>query len=740
MRSPLTIILATVVAAAAAGAGVAPGTPAAAARAVAAPAALPGALPAAAAQAAPAVAPPVARPAGQAAAGPSLASATPAPGPITAPVMGWNSWNKFGCNIDEALIRSTADAMVSTGLRDLGYTYVNIDDCWMASTRDAQGRLQPDPTRFPGGIKALADYAHARGLKLGIYSSAGTLTCQRRPASLGHETIDAQTWASWGIDLLKYDNCASDGTPAADRYKAMGDALKATGRHIVYSICNWGREEPWIFGPNVGGSQWRTTGDIANNWTSVMSLLDQQVGLEAFARKGYYNDPDMLQVGNGGLTAAENVAHFSLWSLLSSPLLLGNDLRSVPANTMSVISNAEVVAVNQDWGGSQGRKVADAGDSEVWAKPMSDGSVAVVLLNRAAAAATVSTSAAALGLGGSSAYSLRDLWTGATSTSTGAVSATVPSHGVVMYRIGRAGTASVAPPAAGTYQVSDMSWLASSNGYGPVERNMSNGGTAAGDGVPMKIGATTFTKGIGAHANSAVHVHLGGACRTFTAQVGVDAESGTAGSVRFQVYGDGELLAYTGAKTGGQQPTRVTVGTAGYRNLELRVSDNHNGITSDHADWGAPTLTCGAATGAGSFASDRAWTTSTSGFGPAERDRSNGERPADDGSVITVNGVSYPKGIGTHPASDIALPLGGACARFTAVAGVDAESGARGTVVFSVVADGVTLFTSPTVTPTTPVPVDVDLTGRTELRLVVAGTADGVTSDHADWAGARLLC
>ncbi|WP_203996641.1 NPCBM/NEW2 domain-containing protein [Virgisporangium aurantiacum] len=670
---------------------------------------------------------------------PAVASATPAPGPISAPVMGWNSWNKFGCNIDENLIKATADAIVSTGLRESGYTYVNIDDCWMASTRDAQGRLQPHPTRFPGGIKALADYVHARGLKLGIYSSAGNNTCQGLPASLDHEVVDAQTWASWGIDLLKYDNCGNPGRPALERYKAMGDALKATGRHIVYSICNWGREDPWVFGPNVGGSLWRTTGDISASWASVVSLLDQQVGLEAFARKGYYNDPDMLEVGNGSLTATENAAHFSLWSVLAAPLILGNDLRSVPAATLSVLRNADVIAVNQDWGGSQGRKIADAGDAEVWAKPMSDGSVAVVLLNRGAATATVSTSAAALGLGGSSAYGLRDLWTGATSTSTGAISASVPSHGAAMYRVSRSG-ALAAPPAAGTHQVSDLPWLASSNGYGPAERDESNNTTAAGDGVPLKIGTTSFAKGIGAHADSAVHVYLGRACRTFTTQVGVDAESGTAGSVRFQVYGDGRLLAYSDVKTGGQAPTRITVGTAGYTTLELRVTDGRtNGITSDHADWGSPTLTCGAA-GTGSSVSDRTWASAVSYFGPAERDRSNGERPAEDGSVITVNGVHYPKGIGTHAASDVAVALDGACTRFTAVAGIDAETANRGTVVFSVVADGVTLYTSPTVTSTTPVAVDVDVTGRTTLHLVTANTADGTTYDHADWADARLLC
>ncbi|WP_433609676.1 NPCBM/NEW2 domain-containing protein [Dactylosporangium sp. CA-139114] len=669
---------------------------------------------------------------------PASATATPQPGPLTAPVMGWNSWNRFGCNIDENLIKATADALVSTGLRDAGYTYVDIDDCWMASTRDAQGRLRPDPVRFPGGIAAIATYVHARGLKLGIYSSAGTATCQGLPASLDHETTDAQTWASWGVDLLKYDNCNNQGRPAYDRYKAMGDALKATGRAIVYSICNWGDDQPWVFGPDVGGSSWRTTGDINASWGSITSILDQQAGLEPFARRGFYNDPDMLEVGNGSLTQDENIAHFSLWSLLSAPLLLGNDLRSVSATTLGILRNADVIAVNRDWGGSQGRRIADSGDQEVWAKPMSDGSVAVVLFNRGAATATVSTSAAALGLAGSSSYATKNLWTGATGTTTGALSASVPSHGVAMFRVTRAGSLSGAP-AAGTYQVSDMTWAASSNGWGPVERDRANGEQAAGDGGTLNIGGTTFAKGLGAHADSAVQVYLGRACRTFTAQVGVDNETGTAGSVRFAVYGDGRLLGYSGVKTGGQAPTRLTVSTGGYLNLELRVTDARtNGITSDHADWGSPTLVCGGA-GSGSAVSDRTWGATSNGWGQPERDMSNGEQAAADGSVITVGGVSYPKGVGAHAASDITVPSAG-CTRFTAVGGLDAEVGTSSTgVTFSVLGDGTTLYTSPTVTAGAPVAIDVDVTGRSSVRLVLGG-AGSIDYDHADWADARLVC
>ncbi|GIF50111.1 alpha-galactosidase [Asanoa ferruginea] len=668
---------------------------------------------------------------------PSPAAASTPVVPITAPPMGWNSWNKFGCNIDENLIKQTADAIVANGLDALGYRYVNIDDCWMASTRDAQGRLQPHPTRFPGGIRALADYVHARGLKLGIYESAGTATCQGLPGSLDHEVVDANTFALWQIDLLKYDNCNNQGRPDAQRYQAMGDALKASGRAIVYSICNWGGAEPWVFGPRVGGSLWRTTGDISDNWGSVLSLLDQQNGLEPFARNNGFNDPDMLEVGNGGMTATEYTAHFSLWALLNAPLLLGNDLRSMSAQTLGIIRNAEVVAVNQDWGGSQGRKLRDFGETEVWAKPMSDGGVAVVLFNRTTASATISTSAAEVGLGGSTGYSLRNLWTGATSTSTGAISATVAAHGVAMFRVNRSGTLAAAP-AAGTHQVGDLAWLASSNGWGPAERNRANGEQAAADGGTLTINGTSYAKGVGAHADSAVHVYLGRACPLFTASVGIDDEvSNAAASARFQVYGDGRLLAYSGIKRAADGPTRLSVSTGGYSTLELRVTDGRGDNTYDHADWGAAALTC-TAPGTGSTPAF----SGSNGWGPAERDQSNGEQAVGDGLVPTVGGVSYVRAIGAHAPADLTVALGGTCERFTATAGIDGEvTSATARVVFSVLADGTQIYTSAPVTVASgPVSIDLDVTGRSALRLVVGDGGNGVDYDHADWADARLLC
>ncbi|GII77382.1 alpha-galactosidase [Sphaerisporangium rufum] len=357
------------------------------------------------------------------------------------PQMGWNDWNSFGCNVNDGLVRQTADIMVSSGMKDAGYTYVNIDDCWSTKSRNAAGDLVPDPQKFPNGIKAVADYVHSKGLKLGIYSSAGTTTCAGYPASLNYERRDAALWASWGIDYLKYDNCGDhQGKNGQQRYTAMRDALAATGRQILYSLCNWGQESVWTWGMATGNS-WRTTGDIQANWGSITSLLDQQVGLENYSGPGGWNDPDMLEVGVGSLNGTEGRAHFSLWALLNAPLIAGNDLRTMSADTRTILTNTEVIAVNQDWGGKQGHKISDNGNLEVWRKPMSNGSVAVVLLNRGTSTATVSTTATALGLGSGGSYSVRDLWAHSTAASSGTISASVPGHGAAMYIVSGGGPA-----------------------------------------------------------------------------------------------------------------------------------------------------------------------------------------------------------------------------------------------------------------------------------------------------------
>jgi len=358
------------------------------------------------------------------------------------PPMGWNSWNKFQCEVNEELIRRTADALVETGLRDAGYVHLNIDDCWHGS-RDAEGFIHPDPARFPNGLEAVADYVHSKGLKLGIYSDAGTETCGKRPGSLGYEEKDAQQYARWGIDYLKYDWCNTEGLKAPEAYAKMRDALAKTGRPMVFSICEWGNSQPWTWAATVG-NLWRTTGDIGICWEKkacphdwqigVMNILDLQVGLEEYAGPGHWNDPDMLQVGNG-LSDVEDRAHFSLWALLAAPLLAGNDLGNMSAATKETLTNREVIAVDQDPLGIQGRKVRDDGAEEVWARPLRGGAMAVVLLNRGDAPVRMKLTWQELGLAGKP-VAVRDLWRKSDLGSfEHGYSDAVPPHGVVMLRL-----------------------------------------------------------------------------------------------------------------------------------------------------------------------------------------------------------------------------------------------------------------------------------------------------------------
>ncbi|MBD0734871.1 ricin-type beta-trefoil lectin domain protein [Streptomyces sp. CBMA29] len=350
------------------------------------------------------------------------------------PQMGFNDWNAYGCNVSESLIKSTAQAMHTNGMQSAGYGYVNIDDCWMTHSRDSGGHLVPDPAKFPDGIKGTADYVHSLGLKLGIYEDAGTATCAGYPGSLGHETTDAQSFASWGVDYLKYDNCSNSGVDAQARYTAMRDALAATGRPILYSLCNWGQDNVWTWGAGVGNS-WRTTGDINASYSSMLSIFHSNVGLASYAGPGHWNDPDMLEVGNGSLTTTESRTEFSLWSEMAAPLIVGTNVASASATTLATLTNTRVIAVDQDSLGKQGTMVSSSGGLDVLAKPLANGDVSVALFNETGSTATISTTAAAVGKTGASGYTLTDLWSGATSSTSGAISASVPAHGTVMYRV-----------------------------------------------------------------------------------------------------------------------------------------------------------------------------------------------------------------------------------------------------------------------------------------------------------------
>lgn len=306
------------------------------------------------------------------------------------PPMGWNTWNKFACNVDENLIRSAADALVSSGLRAAGYNYIVIDDCWHGE-RDSLGFIHPDAKRFPNGIKALADYIHSKGLKMGIYSDAGAKTCGGHPGSRGHEYQDAIMYAKWGIDYLKYDWCDTEGLKAEGAYTTMRDALHTAGRPIVFSMCEWGTAKPWTWAKDVG-HLWRTTGDIYHcfdcedkhvGWSSwgMLQILDMQEGLRKYAGPDHWNDPDMMEVGNG-MSPSEDRAHFSMWCMLAAPLMAGNDIVNMSEDTKSILTNKEVIALDQDPLGVQGFKYSSKDSLETWFKPLSNGDWAVCFLNR----------------------------------------------------------------------------------------------------------------------------------------------------------------------------------------------------------------------------------------------------------------------------------------------------------------------------------------------------------------------
>jgi alpha-galactosidase len=359
------------------------------------------------------------------------------------PQMGFNTWNKFGCNINEQLARDTADAMIEAGLDKLGYVYLNLDDCWQVS-RDNNSKIVEDPNTFPSGMKALADYVHSKGLLFGLYSDAGYATCAGRPGSLGYEEIDAKTYAEWEVDYLKYDNCNSDGTDPEHRYPVMTKALKNSGRDIFFSMCEWGVNNPAEWARSVGNS-WRTTGDIYDSYGSMLSIAEQNEPLWRRAGPGGWNDPDMLEIGNGGMTFEEYKTHFSLWCLMKAPLLIGCDLTKASKETIEILSNTEAIAVNQDAMGVQGHRVwsdkggnvevngdIPTGDLEVWAGPLMSGDFAVILFNKSGETASITANFEDCGLRKGDTAAIRDIWEHkdiGTFTET-YTAEEIPSHGV----------------------------------------------------------------------------------------------------------------------------------------------------------------------------------------------------------------------------------------------------------------------------------------------------------------------
>jgi alpha-galactosidase len=359
------------------------------------------------------------------------------------PPMGWNSWNHFRNKVDDATIRAQAEAMVSSGMRDAGYTYINIDDTWEGE-RDSSGVIHSN-NKFPD-MKALADFVHSKGLKIGIYSSPGPKTCAKFEGSYGHELQDAQTYAAWGIDYLKYDLCGlrdpmkAAGSPEAahkmmvDAYIKMRDALRGTGRPIVYSLCQYGDDAVWEWGTSVGGNLWRTTGDINDHYARMEEIGFGQAGLARFAGPGHWNDPDMLEVGNGGMNTDEYRTHMSLWAILAAPLLAGNDLSTMTPETVALLTNKEVIAIDQDRAGRQGDRVSAVGPVEIWVRSLADGSKAVGIFNRHPGPLSATVDFKQLGFNHT--VKARDLWLQKDLGNLDPIyNAKIPGHGVLLLRV-----------------------------------------------------------------------------------------------------------------------------------------------------------------------------------------------------------------------------------------------------------------------------------------------------------------
>ena len=414
--------------------------------------------------------------------------------------MGFNDWNAFGCNTSEALIEQTAQRMVATGLAAAGYDYVNVDDCWQTKSRDANGNLVPDPVKFPDGIKAVADYVHSLGMKFGIYEDAGTTTCGGYPGSLGHEQQDANTFATWDVDYLKYDQC---NIPFANYpgetheqidtalYTSMSDALKATGRPIVFSMCN-GTDSaalPWLWGGPVS-NLWRTTTDIQDTFGSMVTNVTQNAALAQYAGPGHWNDPDMLEIGNGGMTVAEERSEFSLWAEMAAPLLIGTNLLTASGQTLNTYTNKAVIAVDQDPLGKQGALLSAANNRFVFAKPLANGDVAVALFNASDSATAISTNARTAGLRRDAAYQLTDLWSGQVSESAGTIGAFVPAHGTVLYRVSapRDPATVLREPPNTTLAVSDQDGQATVGSTSRITVSLTDNGI-----LPIGYGAPTLT-------------------------------------------------------------------------------------------------------------------------------------------------------------------------------------------------------------------------------------------------------
>jgi alpha-galactosidase len=523
------------------------------------------------------------------------------------PPMGWSSWNPFGDQVDESRIQGIADAIVARGLAAAGYQYVNIDEGWWTQEaapqnrgRDAQGSILYDRAKFPHGMKAVADYIHARGLKAGIYTDSGTTGCGGGAGgttawgSLGHYAGDFQQFADWGFDYVKVDMCGAGGGTRAD-YEQIRDAIAATGRKMVFSICTWDGTG-YVYGPTTG-NLWRTGGDIAppgmTSWQGILNNFQQPQPIWWATAPGGWNDPDMMVVGLSGISATEGRAHFSMWAMLSAPLIMGLDLRAASADTVTTLTNPEVIAIDQDPAGTPGIKVsADAAGRAVYVKPLGrqvGPEKAVLLLNAGDQAAEMQVAWRDVGLGGG-VNAVRDVWQHSElMPGKSGFAAKVAAHEAVLLRV--SGQPSGVP--SGTSFLSDDAWTYAATAWGPVERDMSNGELLTGDGHAITIAGVRYAKGLGVHAESDLRYALGGRCTAFLATVGVDDEVMGRGAVVFEVWLDGRKVLATGTVRGGSVGQTVDVDVSGAAELQLRARlPNPADYNYDHADWADARITC----------------------------------------------------------------------------------------------------------------------------------------------------
>jgi len=480
------------------------------------------------------------------------------------PAMGWNSWNHYGCGVSESIIKNVASTMASNGMKAAGYEYVNLDDCWMASSRTSAGALVADPTNFPDGMAALASYVHSLGLKIGLYEDVGTATCQGRPGSYGHYAQDIATYQSWGIDYIKMDWCNTSGLDPQTQYTQFEQALTAANAQIYFSLCEWGVNSPWNWAPAIGNS-WRTTGDISDNWGSMTGNLESSEAHASAAGPGAWNDPDMLEVGNGGMTDAQDQAHFAMWAMSAAPLIAGNNVTSMSSATLATLTNKNIVAVDQDPLGIQATIVDDDGaGQQVWVKKLSNGT-AVALFNNSGSAANITANWTQIGLSATQSVSVTNLWTGQNlGNFTGSITENVPSDYAVMLLLGATTTGSCTATAIAPYMNVGGVWIEESSasvtstaavvdlGPQPVGGTWSwtgpNGFVSNSreiDGIPLVAGTNAF---VATYTNSCGSKST----RTFT----VTAPGGTTGT-------GSAITPYLQVNAGAWQETNVVSVAAG---------------------------------------------------------------------------------------------------------------------------------------------------------------------------------